>query len=208
METQVDQVNIQKVIALSGLPKWKIKNIYLYGSRIYGTHKISSDYDIMVVASTLEPKEIKDPEYNIHIKTTDFFYDSLTNYKMVALECVFAPPSAIFKETFDYRKDFLIKDGKLKKSVLSQSHDSWMKGKFKINDGDITRGTKSLFHSIRMLMFAIQLIENGKITDFSEANKHWEAIDSSDLLQWNKYKDLLLPLKQKMENRLIEATRR
>jgi len=43
----------EEIIAVSGLDHHKIRNIYLYGSRIYGTHTVNSDYDAIVVACSM-----------------------------------------------------------------------------------------------------------------------------------------------------------
>jgi predicted nucleotidyltransferase len=202
---KVPTIDVVKVIQMSELPDWKIKNIYLYGSRVYGTNKEDSDYDILMLASTMNQKEIKDFTYNIHIKTPDVFYDMLLQYKMVALECLFAPSFAKIKESNDYLAKFNLNKINMKKSVLSQSHDSWMKAKFKINEEDILRGAKSLFHSLRMLLFGIQIAEYGSIVDFSEANKYFEDVENYQSLEWDKYKKQFLPLKCELEQMLKKA---
>jgi len=53
-------IPIEEIIEKSGLPPFKVKNIYLYGSRIYGTYHDDSDYDFIVIANNiLEAQEIK-----------------------------------------------------------------------------------------------------------------------------------------------------
>ena len=74
--------------------------------------------------------------------------------------------------------------GRLKKKVLSMSTHSWHQAKMKMYDGDIERGAKSLFHSLRMLVFAEQLLEEGDIFDFSEANYWFEQITEDDAYEW------------------------
>jgi hypothetical protein len=89
--------------------------------------------------------------------------------------------------------------------AISQSFDSWNKGKFKLNQGDIIRGTKSIFHSLRILLFALQIKEHGKIIDYSEANYYWQEINDCDEIKWNFFKDRFLPLKRDLEKMLVEG---
>lgn len=194
-----------KIKDLVGLPEWKILNIYLYGSRVYGTSHYDSDFDFLVLANSLDrDREIKNGRYNIHIHTPDKFQDDLWVYNMVNLECVFAPEFARVQETIEYRKAFGFDPIKFKRSILKQSHNSWMKSKMKFREMDIERATKSLFHSMRILLFGIQLLDEGEIFDFSEANYYWEEIRSVDEHRWNFFKEKFLPRKKDLEEMLMD----
>jgi predicted nucleotidyltransferase len=193
--------DIHEIVGLTGLPLYKVWNAYLYGSRVYGTNKKESDYDIMLVASSLDArKEIKHDKYNIHIITPDLFLDDLHDYKMVPLECIFAPDFARLKETRGY--DFTIDKMALKKYVLTQSNNSWVKAKFKLNENDILRGIKSVFHSLRILDFGIQIAKRGHIYNFSHANHFWDEINDSNEIEWKYFHKKYISMKKKMEWRL------
>jgi len=195
-----------EIISLSQLPEHKIRAIYLYGSRVYGTDHPGSDYDFMVVACSLDrEKEIRDSKYNLHIVTPDKFRDDLWNYRAVNLECIYAPSFAVVQESEKFKEVFKIDKGKLKKAFLSQSHDAWHKGKIKLLEMDIERGLKSIFHSLRILIFGIQMVEHGEIIDFSEANDYWAEIDGCDQFKWNYWKDNFLQRKRDLEKDLLDA---
>lgn len=60
------------------------------------------------------------------------------------------------------------------------------------------RGKKSLFHSLRILMFGIQIAQFGKIVNYEEvcsdlmklirkANELWKEIDSDPSVEWDHY---------------------
>lgn len=199
LEKAMEPIDRDRIVQLTGLPEHKILNIYMYGSRVYGTQSEASDYDFLVLANTMdEKKEVRDCLYNVHTVVPNLFYDDLIANKMQNLECYFAPDFAKIQEQRDFSLDLDIK--KLKKKALAQSYDSWYKGKFKLNEGDLYRGKKSIFHSIRILCFAIQIVRHGKITDFSEANKYWAKIDSSEKIRWNHYSKQFFGLR----HRLIE----
>lgn len=200
------QVSTQEIKDFVGLPEWKILNIYMYGSRVYGTFHRDSDFDFLVIANSLDrEREIKRDRYNIHIHTPDKFQDDLWAFRMVNLECVFAPAFARIQEKIEYRQAFGFDPFKLKKSVLKQSHDAWIKSKMKFREMDIERATKSLFHSLRILLFGIQLVEDGEIFDFSEANHYWEDISGMEEYKWNIFKEKFLPLKKDLEEMLMNA---
>lgn len=196
---------IEDVIKASGVHQLKVRNVYLYGSRIYGTSTDKSDYDIIMISSHLLEHEEKKTTINgvllnIHIITPDKFLADLKIHNIMNLECLYAPGWAKLQEKQIFSKEINIK--KLIKNNLAQSFSSWRNAKFKLLDGDIYRGQKSLFHSLRMLMFAAQLAEHGKITDFSVGNELYTEIMDSDEFEWSFYKEKYLPFKVELEEKL------
>ena len=195
---------IEEIVGLTDVPIHKVWNAYVYGSRIYGTNRVDSDYDVMLIASSLDAKkEIKGEKFNIHIITPDLFIDDLNLYKMVPLECLYAPEDARIQE-----KKLLylnVDKMKLKKYILTQSNSSWMKAKFKLNENDILRGIKSVFHSLRILDFGTQILKKGKIYDFSHANHFWHEINDSDEIEWGYFHKKYIGMKKKMEWKLKES---
>lgn len=188
----------------------KIKNIYIYGSRIYGNHNEESDYDMIMVASSLnEAMEHKIRDLNIHVHTPDKFKRDLFDFDIHNLECIYAPEEAKILERVKYNDaNFKINQNSLKYKLMNQSFNSFYKAKMRIKDGDTYIGTKSLFHSLRILMFGIQIQKYDRIMDFSEANPLFNQImqdeentsDFSDMDElWMYYKDKYLPVKIKLE---------
>jgi len=199
------KIDKNEIIEITGLADRKIRNIYMYGSRVYGTYGVDSDYDIMVTAcSMLVDKEFYEGEYNIHVTTPDIFEDRLRKHDIHAIECVYAPDFAQIQITKDYREDFVLNPRQLKKMLLSQSSDAWRKAMMRIDDENYVGGEKTLFHSLRILKFGIQIIENGKLTDFSEANYLKEQIDmfseTADFdFSWASYKHAWYPVRKKLQ---------
>lgn len=116
------------------------------------------------------------------------------------LECLFAPEWARLQEKIVLPSEINVK--KLVKNNLAQSYSSWQGGKMKINKYDFHRGLKSVFHSLRMLMFAIQIAEHGKIVDFSAANHLYSEIVDCDEIEWSYFREKYLPLKVELEEKL------
>lgn len=195
----------EQVIEIAKIHPLKTKNIYLYGSRVYGTNRIDSDYDIILIGSSLlehTEKEvlIGDKRLNIHIITSDKFKRDLENHDIMNLECYYSPEWAIIqkKETLK----FTLNKKKLAKNIIAQSFNSWQKGKHKLNEGDIYHGLKSIFHSLKMLLFSIQIAEHGSIVDFAQANYLHKEINGCDEIEWEYFREKYLTFKIELEKRL------
>jgi len=187
----------------------KVKNIYMYGSRVYGTYHEKSDYDFIVVASSLvDSSEVRIGDYNIHVHTPDKFRRDLFDFDMHNLECIFAPNFAKIQEKVKYNDaNFSIKTSALEYKAMSQSFNSFHKAKLKMLSGDILIAKKSLFHSFRILDFAKQIIENGVIVDFSSTNDIWNNIQKEESSEWSHYKDTYLDHKRSLEQLLQRSVR-
>jgi predicted nucleotidyltransferase len=206
-------ISKDEIIRATGLHPLKVKNIYVYGSRVYGTATSESDYDMIVVANSMdESREIIHGEYNIHVHTPDKFIRELRDLDMHNLECIFAPEDAKIMEKVNYADaNFKIGHDHMKYKAMNQSFSSFHKAKVRMIDGETFMGAKSLFHSLRILMFAKQVIQYGKIMDFTEANSFWDCLkvdlqltkmeDDGDQL-WRYFKDKYLPQKVQIEQSL------
>ena len=131
----------------------------------------------MVANNSVESTELRRGLYNIHIYTPDKFKRDLEWHRINNLECIYAPDWAILKEDIDYKKDFKIVTAKIRHAISHVSSNSWVKCKKKLNIADeYQTGIKSLFHSLRIPMFATQIMQHGEITDFERANYIWDKL--------------------------------
>jgi len=192
--------SLDEIIRVSKIHPSRIHNVYIFGSQVYGTSDHKSDWDIIMVANnSVESTEISHPLYNIHILTPNKFQADLDWHRMNALECYFAPDWAKLKETKDFK--FQLDKAKLRHATSHISSNSWVKAKKKLEAGEERIALKSLFHSIRIPMFASQIATNGKISNFDAANFIWRRL--------TKQEDTLLPrLNDKWEwNSLVNEFR-
>ena len=167
------------IILNSGLHPKRVHNIYVFGSRVYSTHSESSDWDIIMVANnSVEAIELKLDKYNIHIYTPDKFKEDLEWHRINNLECIYAPTWAKLQENTTYNLD--INFPKLRHATSHISSNSWVKCKKKLEIGDYHTGIKSIFHSLRIPMFATQVATKGTIYDFEVANLIWEKLISKE----------------------------
>lgn len=177
---------LETIIKTSGLHPSRVFNVYLFGSRIYGTADQNSDWDVIMVANnSVESTEIRRGLFNIHVYTPAKFQADLDWHRINNLECIFAPEWAKLKETIKF--SFKLNITKLRHSISHVSSNSWVKSKKKIMvANDYKSGIKSLFHSIRVVMFGIQIASTGKIYNFECANDHWKKITSRYNWKWEE----------------------
>jgi predicted nucleotidyltransferase len=166
---------LDSVIRASRIHPSRVFNVTLFGSQVYGTATTDSDFDIIMVANnSVESTEIRNGLFNIHVYTPDKFKSDMEWHRINNLECVFAPDWAKLKETIKY--DFKLDVAKLRHATSHISSNSWVKARKKIEQGDYYIGIKSLFHSIRIPMFATQIAKTGRIYDFTCANFIWKKL--------------------------------
>lgn len=161
-----------------------ILNIYPYGSRVYGTADEKSDTDLILVSDFAHEQETQAhwPGTDLTIWTAAEFQRLLEEHDPAALECHFLPNNmAIRSREFEFKLDL----GKLRRSFSAKSSNSWVKAKKKIEVHREWRlGLKSLFHSLRILVFGIQIAANGRIVDYNGANPYWREI-------WQQFEESL-----------------
>jgi len=175
----------EEVIKRSKIHPSKVKCIYVFGSRVYGTSGYDSDWDfIMIANNAVSNQEIRSGDFNIHVIVPDEFEKMLKAHHPGAIECFFAPQEFRLLETIKF--DFKISIPSLRHSFSHVSSNSWVKCKKKLEQGDYYIGVKSLFHSLRIPMFGIQIVKDGFISDFSCANKIYDIIFSRNDWTWEE----------------------
>lgn len=205
--------------------------LFEHGSYVYGTNNPMSDKDFICIVDDkysdfLDKFENSIYEYNserdqtvihnINIPEVDFQYMTKSKFiemvkenNIMALESIFLPQRNIvagnveqFAEYFDCNK------WKIRQSISSTASNSWAKAHKKMTvekDFDMYRGQKSLFHSLRILMFGNQLCEYGKIIHFDCANDYWNDIyyKMKDAT-WEDYKSKYKPVYNELRSKLAE----
>lgn len=167
-----------------------------YGSFVYGTHNEKSDYDVIIVT--------KDKSFDVSIKNVDYqiiteqdFINKLNHHSISALELYFLNDDKIIYERDNFRKDleFKINNSKLRHSLSQTASNSFVKCKKKLTmEKDLDYiGLKSLYHSLRILKFGVDMATNGRITDYSIANELYHQITNENP-DWEYLKEKYQPL--------------
>lgn len=181
----------QQIAKLVACDQSQICDIFLCGSRVYGCAKQDSDEDFVVVIEKLDARQdlIFRDDVNIIVHTTESFQDALKNHNMLALECFFADDQYhLCHGKMSYK--FKLDSKKLLQQVNEKSVSDVTKAS-KIFDKTPDLAKKKLYHSIRVLLFARQILQRGKIYDYGEANDLWEEIETRPG-DWTAYADLII----------------
>lgn len=157
-----------------------VKEIFLYGSRLYGTADNTSDFDYVVILKDGVNKTtpiIMDTmnNHNIHLYSEKEFILKILNHDIIALECLFLNSVSLSSE---FKKLFVLDRNTLRESISTLTSHSWIKGKKKLivsGDYDKKAGLKSIFHSIRILDYAIQFLNtyDGINANINKENMNW-----------------------------------
>lgn len=165
-----------------------------YGSRVYGTHKEESDWDYIGIIPakrfTDTGTEFRYGELNVHMINEHDFQRQLNLHKIHCLEAYFLPEAKLTNK-FKFTLDLPL----LRTSLSEKASHSFVKAKKKIDkEHDYYVGWKSLFHSLRILKFAIQIASKGKIVDYAEANPIWFEIRDAQRYTWDYFKEKYQPV--------------
>lgn len=176
----------------------KVKNVYFYGSHNYGTDNENSDMDYIIVydqdidvSNTLYTK-MHDHELNATLISPKHFQKMIDEQRIDALECLFTIEDWKY-ETINY--DFVLDLEQLRRSISAVSSNSFVKCKKKLEQNDDYIGKKSLFHSLRIVDFGIQIANEGKIVSFKKPyskNLSYETYSQllNEIMSYNTWEEL------------------
>ena len=195
----------QRVCEQLGIDEREVVNIYPYGSRIYGCHTDESDHDYIIVfkRAILESGSFKDNAISSPDRTVQGtaygrggFQDAINNYMMPAMEAMSLDADQVIKGKWPFKVQKW-NEREMIKSVVKQASSSWHIAhrrwgiEHKAKTGDPTmfmdRIKKGIWHSLRILMFGMQLRESGSVTDFTAANELHGTILRDEDFSTKKY---------------------
>lgn len=190
----------------------KVLGIYKHGSQIYGTAHSDSDIDLIII---LDKKPEKSSEKVVWGPYDIVEYDlsewrlKRENLDVDVVECLMEPSSIIlsFPEDTGFFAEKLDLT-KIRSSFSKTASNSWVKCKKKLtveSDFDPYIAKKSLWHSLRILMFGIQIMNTGKIYNYSEANELYNEIVKNDSNDWEYYKEKYQPLYNSLKSKFKRA---
>jgi hypothetical protein len=174
------------------IPKGKYYALYPCGSRVYGTQQPYSDYDFFAIKEGVEAGDMERGLLNLKMMSPGHFQNLLDEHRPSALECLFLPKELVVTQPSVPWK-FELSLPKLRHSFARLASRDFVRAKKKFVSPyewakqERRRGKKSLFHSLRLMMFGAQIAEHGKIVDYSEANKIYEEIMENTSEDWEDY---------------------
>lgn len=159
----------------------QVKAIYAFGSRVYGNFTESSDHDFIVITDDCPGEQYECGLLNISCLSTNEFRRLVEVHEISALECLFLDQPFKLKETI--RFDFVLRREVLRRAISAKSANSWVKAKKKMTvpkDYNLKAAKNSLFHSLRIIDFGIQLCEYKRILNYGSSNHYYEQLQSID----------------------------
>lgn len=160
-------------------------HICLYGSRVYSTATDTSDYDYHHISSTYNAEfqdRIVDDNRSIDITYLPLnqFIEEFNNCQVRALEIYFTPNEFI-DQSLDQIKElkFVLNDETrklIRKAFATKSDWTEVRARKKLRDGEKRIAIKSLWHSYRIIKFAMDIHEHGSIINWSCANDMWDEL--------------------------------
>eukprot|EP01130_Rhizamoeba_saxonica_P012754 TRINITY_DN5414_c0_g2_i3.p1 TRINITY_DN5414_c0_g2~~TRINITY_DN5414_c0_g2_i3.p1 ORF type:complete len:262 (+),score=57.25 TRINITY_DN5414_c0_g2_i3:234-1019(+) len=178
----------------------QVRNVYLWGSRVYGTATACSDWDFtLIVDDTDTPKKlfmnmgeingpslvIDDGVVNAKFAELSVFYGSLWQHSHEALQCYYSDKQYILKQDIEFT-NFEVDPDVLRRSVGWESKSRYSRAKQTFAK-DVYKAKKEIIHSIRYVLFAIQILKNGKIMDWECANEYYFEIMEKSEDSWGYY---------------------
>mgnify|MGYP000901063296 CR=1 FL=1 len=198
----VNGFDINKIISITGLDNSAIRNIYLYGSRVYGTNHQNSDFDVRIVADINTPeRSVNSGNYQIKIYSLNRFQEGIAKNEFPFVEFQFFPEWAKIRETSPYMAPIVNQRVKYSAIDYLNYHLELIKRGFN-NSKDLYVLSKNLFHAIRVLVFAGELISTGTIADITIAKPYYDDIFRHNFQSYEQmiavYGDLIEKLKKKL----------
>lgn len=181
-----------------------VLNIYERDSYLYGTNHSNSDRDYIIVVEDLSPyinkfQHVKD-EDDFIFYSVDQWINKSKKLDVEFIECTFAPEKFIIKQQLIFPINI---NENLRKSFSATASNSWVKCKKKLTlDKDYAPyiGRKSMWHSLRILMFAIDVLNNQRI-NYQQANDLYTDIVNSEK-NWDELKEKYQSLYNQLKSRL------
>lgn len=171
-----------------------------YGSFVYGTFiEGVSDKDYIAVIPDIY-KSFNGTQYDVYNRQYTFYTKSywenmLMSNDVTAIETFFLPEKFILKNEYNFKT--IINKEFIRREFSATASNSFVKAKKKLTiekDFNPRIAKKSLWHALRILNFGIQIIEQGKITDYSSMNYLYNEIVNCEIDDWEYYKEKYKPL--------------
>lgn len=165
--------------------------LYPFGSMVYGTDRDSSDFDFILVTKkdkNLTNNVIIHNNFSYTIVSYEQYLKDLMSHEIYALETYFLPESAITVRPAS-PWPFRLNVAMLKESIKKEMEKNFRKTEERFKNKESLRAIKTLFYGIRAAVFAKQIINFRKITNYAAADSYWEELKSINETNWAQFRD-------------------
>lgn len=181
---------LQQIIDTFKLSEQDIKAVYIFGSRLYGNFSKNSDYDLVVVyEKSKKSLETSKGNFEISFLSEKEYKNQINSHNAIMLTTLWVPDHCIIYENDEmkkFRTSFSLNKIYLQNSHLKEAGICISKSK-RLFLKEKSKSLKNLVHAIRYLLFAKQILKNGKISDYSEANEIFHQLINVNYDTWDEY---------------------
>lgn len=176
-------VTIDEVLTTVGINPASVTIAHVQGSRLYGVEGQESDWDLVIVSNEINTYQFKEAsidgnDFDIHAYHPTKFQEHLDYHNMRELESIYHPANFRLTDVIEFNTTIDV--NRLISTVKYESDSLWNIAKSMLDNGaDPYPALKRYWHSFRFLIFAKQILDEGSITDFSEANYLYDSIVGS-----------------------------
>jgi hypothetical protein len=178
---------LQEICRAFNLNEQEVVNVYVYGSRIYGTHTADSDHDYIVVfkaamlpsgAFKENAKSSVDRKIQIIPYSRGGFKAGLEQFDISCIECLYLPSEMVIQKKWPFKLE-KANSKEFAEKIISKVSASWHSAGMALQDGHYYHAKKGYYHAIRIADFALQLKDsNFTNIDFSTAKIYWNEISN------------------------------
>lgn len=188
----------QRLLAIVKQADGAVRAAFRVGSRVYGTAGPRSDHDyVVVLVNPLQRRDLLFGEgINVTVHGVRSFEAALSDGSVFAFEALFAPGPHRLKEPVPPFK-FELDRKKLCESAVARSTSDYEKAKKRFSE-ESEPSRKKLFHSLRVPLFALELLRTGKIENFGAAGEYFEEIMSHPSEDFADYEAAYGPARARM----------
>lgn len=181
-------------------------NIYEYGSIVYGTYidgKSDKDYIVIVpddYAVDIDQIEYDNCHYNIFHALE--WQHKLDNNEVDAMEVYFLDKKHVIKERIVFQTNIV--PSKIREQFSRTASNSFVKCKKKLivpQDFHPRIAKKSLWHSLRIINFGIQILTMNTIEDYSSMNYLYDEIVNNTINEWEFYQQKYKPIYNQLKTK-------
>jgi hypothetical protein len=196
-------VSLSKIAEEIGINGSSIQFASVQGSNVYGVESQNSDWDITVVSTDLigyrfSEFSFEGIDYDVNIYSPEEFQNRIDRKYMKELEILSYPEEAFLIKTLDFQTEN--NRTQLINKVREESDELWFRAKnnLKIKKDDY-QALKTIWHSIRFLIFAEQILKFGSIEKLSAANVLRDPIVNSKRVDFEFFEENFGALREQMK---------
>lgn len=171
------RLNLKSALQRLKLDDTKVLNVYVMGSRLWGTAKASSDWDLLIVHEDngcAARRSLHHGDIDAIALHRDEFAAQVRDHHFLELAAAaWAPRELVWRERFDLRRSAAaaFDPRALAAAVAEESTRDWAMARKFAEKGDAHRAVGVLAHTLRMAVIARGIARSGKVEAWDAGNQ-------------------------------------